>query len=136
MYLGLVDKYGQIVASDDESKIDVMIDAYASQADGSKFPPFIEGSTQYSVQNGVVQVNDVAFAASPGYSYSLRFNSPDIKTGVVQASQEIPKILALNVSSQNKSLPSQRNISLISNLTNLDLAVTINITLRECKAGE
>ena len=54
MYLGLVDKYGQIVASDDESKIDVMIDAYASQADGSRFPPFIEGSTQYSVQNGVV----------------------------------------------------------------------------------
>jgi hypothetical protein len=49
MYLGLVDKYGQIVASDDDSKIDVMIDAYASQADGSKFPPFIEGSTQYSV---------------------------------------------------------------------------------------
>lgn len=29
MYLGLVDKYGQIVASDDESKIDVMIDAFA-----------------------------------------------------------------------------------------------------------
>ena len=31
MYLGLVDKYGQIVSSDDESKIEVMIDAFASE---------------------------------------------------------------------------------------------------------
>jgi hypothetical protein len=45
MYLGLVDKYGQIVSSDDESKIEVMIDAFASEADSSKFPPFIEGLT-------------------------------------------------------------------------------------------
>ena len=45
MYLGLVDKYGQIVSSDDESKIEVMIDAFASEEDSSKFPPFIEGTT-------------------------------------------------------------------------------------------
>ena len=49
MYLGLVDKYGQIVSSDDESKIDVLIDAFAKQTDNTKFPPFIEGSTQYLV---------------------------------------------------------------------------------------
>jgi hypothetical protein len=29
MHLAIVDKYGQIVASDDESKINVMIDAFA-----------------------------------------------------------------------------------------------------------
>ena len=45
MYLGVVDKYGQIVSSDDESKIEVMIDAIASEEDNSKFPPFIEGTT-------------------------------------------------------------------------------------------
>ncbi len=46
MYIGLLDKYGQIVASDDESKINVMIDAFAANAlDASQFPPFIEGST-------------------------------------------------------------------------------------------
>ena len=46
MYLALVDKYGQIVTSDDESEINVMIDAFAAnQNDAIKFPPFIEGTT-------------------------------------------------------------------------------------------
>ena len=47
MYLALVDKYGQIVSSDDDSKISVMINALAaSNSDqSSKFPPFIEGNT-------------------------------------------------------------------------------------------
>jgi hypothetical protein len=30
MFLGMLDKYGQIVSSDDDSKINVMIDAFAS----------------------------------------------------------------------------------------------------------
>lgn len=81
MYLALVDKYGQIVTSDDNSKINVMIDAKKSSNDsieGDKFPPFIEGTSQYEVQNGVVKVSDVAFAATPGYNYSLRFGSTAI----------------------------------------------------------
>ncbi len=46
MYIGLLDKYGQIVASDDNSKIDIMIDAFSSNtAESSEFPPFIEGIT-------------------------------------------------------------------------------------------
>jgi hypothetical protein len=46
MYLALVDKYGQIVSSDDDSEINVMIDAFASNnSKSSDFPPFIEGTT-------------------------------------------------------------------------------------------
>jgi len=52
MYLALVDKYGQIVSSDDDSKIQVMIDAIAAkqaningEEEANKFPPFIEGNT-------------------------------------------------------------------------------------------
>jgi len=46
MYIALVDKYGQIVSSDDESNINVMIDAFAAEKGSSlNFPPFIEGTT-------------------------------------------------------------------------------------------
>ena len=75
MYLALVDKYGQIVSSDDSSSIQVMINAYSNlnndSSEASKFPPFIEGTTDFQVKAGVVKVSDVAFAATPGYNYSL-----------------------------------------------------------------
>lgn len=50
MYLALVDKYGQIVSSDDSSSISVMIAGYstANSSSGS-FPPFIQGTTQFTV---------------------------------------------------------------------------------------
>jgi hypothetical protein len=51
-------------------------------------------------------VNDVAFAASPGYSYSLRFKSPDLKPDIVKAQKEIPKILESNKSQLNLLMPS------------------------------
>ncbi len=55
MYLAILDKYGQIVSSDDYSRISVMIDAFASNfEDQTKFPPFVEGRTQYDVHSGVV----------------------------------------------------------------------------------
>ena len=81
MYLALVDKYGQIVASDDASSINVMINGVLnsqSNASGSTFPPFIDGSTQFQVQGGVAKISDVSFAATPGYNYSLSFASTAI----------------------------------------------------------
>ena len=51
-------------------------------------------------------MNDVAFAASPGYSYSLRFKSPDLKPDIVKVQKEIPKILESNKSQLNLLMPS------------------------------
>jgi hypothetical protein len=87
MYLALVDKYGQIVSDDDNSQISVMIDARSSNSSDSSFPPFIEGTTQFSVSSGVVKVNDIAFAATPGFNYSLKFDSAAINPEKVAAAK-------------------------------------------------
>jgi hypothetical protein len=75
-----------------------MIDAFASQnndtTEASKFPPFIEGTTDFKVQAGVVKVSNVAFAATPGYNYSLRFGSQAINPQKVAASAVMSSALS------------------------------------------
>ncbi len=80
----MVDKYGQIVASDDESSITISIDTTSiSNTSSTQFPPFIEGQTTFKLTGGVVEVDDIAFAATPGQNYSLKFGSTGIDTSKV-----------------------------------------------------
>ena len=51
-------------------------------------------------------MKDVAFAASPGYNYSLRFKSPDLKQDIVRAQKENSNILGTNKSQLNLLMPS------------------------------
>ena len=114
VYLAMVDKYGQMVASDDDSKITIGIDQILSTNDSSalKFPPFIEGSTQYTVSGGVVKVSNIDFAATPGYNYSLKFNSDGVDKSKVA------------------------NKEYLNTIQSTDIAVKVNISLRECEIGE
>ena len=125
MFLALVDKYGQVVSSDDESVIDVMLDAFAAnQNEAMKFPPFIEGTTQYQVQAGVIKVSEIGFTATPGYNYSLRFGSQAINKDKVSASSSVLQNITF------------KNFSMMTNLTEVDLQVKVNISLRDCEIGE
>ena len=139
MHLALVDKYGQVVSSDDESVIDVMLDAFAAnQNEAMKFPPFIEGTTQYQVQAGVIKVSEIGFTATPGYNYSLRFGSQAINKDKVSASPS--ELLSISIKNFTKAdqifIPSNRNFSMMTNLTEVDLQVKVNISLRDCEIGE
>jgi len=96
------------VASDDSSDIGVVINS----GNGS-FPPFIQGTTQYAVKAGVVQVNDVAFAATPGSNYSLAFTSNAINAQRIAAADSGG---VFNLSSSNTSI-STVTVVPISNLS-------------------
>eukprot|EP00347_Sterkiella_histriomuscorum_P019434 403341642 len=112
-YLALVDKYGQILGSNSNSKIQVFVNAtYNSNPKANVYPPVIEGQNQFSSTFGVFVIEDLIFDASPGYQYSI----------VIQSD-------AIDVTKQaNKDYMKKLNSSTL----NLDLI----ITLRECQIGE
>ena len=74
MYLSLVDKYGQIVSTDSSSKLRVGVNPIQSTSIvNANFPPILEGSSQFIVEGGVVKVNKIQFATTPGFQYGLVF---------------------------------------------------------------
>jgi len=80
MYLALVDKYGQIVGSDSESKVTVIVDTAYSDDDpeANVYKPIIEGTSQFFAEAGVYNISDIIFSATPGSSYRVLFQTDGI----------------------------------------------------------
>ncbi len=68
------------------------------------------------MQNGVVQVKDIAFAASPGYNYSLRLTSPNVKPDISNNSTNDKMVNQNNIKSALKSNLTQK----LLNITEID----------------
>eukprot|EP00347_Sterkiella_histriomuscorum_P012942 403366626 len=112
-YMALVDKYGQILGSNSNSKIQVFVNAtYNSNPKANVYPPVIEGQNQFTSSFGVFVIEDLIFDASPGYSYSV----------VVQSD-------AIDVTKQS-------NKEYMKNLNRASLNLDLLISLRECQIGE
>ncbi|CDW84036.1 UNKNOWN [Stylonychia lemnae] len=68
-YLALMDKYNQIVTADSTNKIRLVINVTNTQ--NYRYPPIIEGDSTFYLSYGLVEIKDVAFAATPGANYSI-----------------------------------------------------------------
>eukprot|EP00347_Sterkiella_histriomuscorum_P001991 403369895 len=113
-YMGLVDKYGQIVGSDSSSKIRAIVDTDFTKNNNSanSYPPVIEGSTQFQVSFGVVSITGIQLTATPGYNFSLSFTTDGIDTS----------------KKSNKDYLSEQKRS--------DFDFRLYVGLRECAVGE
>ena len=107
-----VDQYDQIVGDDFTSKVRVQVDATYTANPKAKYSPILEGTSQFTSIAGVVQVSDVSFAASPGYTYRVSFSTDGIEQTKVS-----------NVAYKAKM-----------NITDIDFKMTI--ALRNCSVGE
>ena len=110
VYLALADKYGQVVGNNNEAKVSVRIDAtFVSGENGDQlYAPILEGSTVFDSKGGAFLVNGITFAASPGYTYKLVFETDAI----------------------NPLLPS--NQEYLSKLGGKSVNFPITVNLREC----
>lgn len=70
MYIALSDPYGQIVGTDNTSKLIVSIESSYIQG---LFSPILGGTNQFYSTNGVFVVDGISFTGSPGYKYNLIF---------------------------------------------------------------
>ncbi|CDW87056.1 UNKNOWN [Stylonychia lemnae] len=114
MYVALVDQYGQIIGTDQESKIRVNIDSQKIlDQNALTYPPIIEGKSQFFVLAGVVQIQDIQFTGTPGQQYGLVFTTDGI---------DIKK-------KSNKDY-------LAKQATSTDIDFKVDVKLRECKVGE
>ncbi len=74
----MVDMYDQIVGTNSDSKITVVMDnEYKSRSDGS-YAPVIEGTSQFFSTNGTYNVSGVSFKGTPGEEYLLRLQTDSI----------------------------------------------------------
>jgi hypothetical protein len=68
----------------------------------------------------------------------LRFGSQAINKDKVSASPS--ELLSISIKNFTKAdqifIPSNRNFSMMTNLTEVDLQVKVNISLRDCEIGE
>eukprot|EP00347_Sterkiella_histriomuscorum_P008702 403344080 len=113
MYLSLVDKYGQIVSTDSLSKVRVNINPiYTSNSKATTYPPVIEGSTQFLVLGGVVQVNQIQFTGTPGQEYGLVFTTDGI------------------------DVKKKSNNEYLDSLKQSDIDFKMDVQLRDCDIGE
>ena len=110
IYLALVDKYGQIVGSDSESRLTVINDPQYNEH--SQYNVLLEGTIQYTALYGMFMINDLNFTSEPGTNNRIKFSTNGI---------DITK-------------PSINNYIKQNGIT--DIEFNLNIELRECIAGE
>eukprot|EP00347_Sterkiella_histriomuscorum_P017868 403347667 len=80
-YMALIDKYGQIVGSNFDSKVFALVNTTFNENPlANAYPPVSEGTNQYTIQGGVFVINQVIFDGTPGYEYSLILQSDAIDT--------------------------------------------------------
>ena len=76
--MAIVDKYGEIVSTDDSSTITIVIDANFNT--NVSYSAAFEGNAIYKPQNGMFHIEDVQFKAEPGTSHRLLFTTSGIDT--------------------------------------------------------
>ncbi|CDW78175.1 UNKNOWN [Stylonychia lemnae] len=92
IYMGLIDKYGQIVGSDFTSKVRISIQTNNLDEKASKYPPILEGSSDFQTYGGIAVVKDVIVAGSPGCLYHVSFTTDGIDLSK-QSNQEAMELL-------------------------------------------
>ncbi|CDW87963.1 UNKNOWN [Stylonychia lemnae] len=112
LYATLLDKYGQIVGSDFSSKVRLQVNITNLDSNASKYPPILEGSSDFVAQGGVAVIQGVSLTGSPGSSYKVIITTDGIDT--------------------NK----QANKNASQSATSDDPNFQIQIKLRECEIGE
>ncbi|CDW88757.1 UNKNOWN [Stylonychia lemnae] len=110
IYLALTDQYRQIVTADSTNKIRLVINV--TNTLNHKYPPIIEGDSTFYLSYGLTEIKDVAFAGTPGESYSISF-----------LTEAIDKTKKANIQYMNAN-----------GMDQIDFKVDIN--LRECEIGE
>lgn len=61
IYFALLDKYGNIVSIDTDSKLYLSV----VQNSSNKFPSTFETSTTFTVKNGAFELKDIVFVSTP-----------------------------------------------------------------------
>lgn len=125
LFVALVDKYGQIVNSDNESLVRVNID----QSKKGKSKVFIDGETELSVMNGIAVVEDISVLGQPGMDYDLKISSPQVsqksvnvnikmkRCDEVDESDEFYGLCSMNVFTNSSRVP-VNNEKIIENIKN------------------
>eukprot|EP00347_Sterkiella_histriomuscorum_P023840 403333206 len=115
-YMGLVDKYGQIVKTDSSSKIQVRIDSeYNIKEIGSlKYPPIITGTSQFLSQNGTFEIVNLQFTGTPGQNYKIQ-----LFTDGIDMTKPSNKLYLQQLQTQSN-----------------DITFDLKMELRECQIGE
>eukprot|EP00347_Sterkiella_histriomuscorum_P002765 403366887 len=75
--MALVDKYGQVVSTDSDSKLTITVEQISSKVTGKYFPIF-EGTSMFFAQNGIFTIQGLQFTASPGFKYRVAFSTEAI----------------------------------------------------------
>ncbi|CDW72107.1 UNKNOWN [Stylonychia lemnae] len=116
IYVALVDKYGQIIGIDQESKVRVNIDSFIEVSkEAQAYPPIIEGQSQFAVLGGVVYIQNIQFTGTPGYQYSLTLTTDGIDL---------------------KKKSNKEYLSKSQNNSSSDIDFKVQVQLRECEIGE
>eukprot|EP00347_Sterkiella_histriomuscorum_P022266 403331092 len=82
LYFTLIDKYGQIMYSDESSKLFVGVKSdltFEQLKQTGYFQPTIESNTQFSIEHGIFTVQDLILTGLPSHSYYLDFSTDGIK---------------------------------------------------------
>ncbi|CDW85128.1 UNKNOWN [Stylonychia lemnae] len=119
MYLALADKYGQIVGTQNDQKLQISIigrKLNATSQTQDMYSPVITGKTTFYSENGVYKLEGVQFTGSPGYSYELSF----LSDGIDKNKPNNKDTQKLNDSSQQQ----------------IQNDFLVEIKLRECSIGE
>lgn len=79
MYVGIADKYGQVVGISKNEKLRVSIDeSYKSNSNATTYSPSVSGTTEYYSDKGVYIIDGIKFTGTPGANYKLKFFSDAI----------------------------------------------------------
>ncbi|CDW77647.1 UNKNOWN [Stylonychia lemnae] len=114
MYLALIDKYGQIVTTNSNSKITVSVCAISkNNLISTKYQPIIEGQIIFYSETEVFTVTGLQFTGQPGLSYQIVFYTDGI----------------------DNSKPANRQYLQQSNNEEKQ-SFNLNVELRECQIGE
>ena len=68
MYIGLVDKYGQIVGVSENEKLTISI---GEETEISKYKPVLGGKSEYYSSYGIFVIDNVEFTGTPGQKYQV-----------------------------------------------------------------
>ena len=71
LYLGVIDKYGQIVGSDSSKVLIYVNSSFNQETEANEYPPVIEGNNQFYTSAGVVKIANINFDGTPGFDYQL-----------------------------------------------------------------
>lgn len=78
IYVGVTDKYGQVVGTATNTKLTISVDPSTVNATAQKYSPDLAGTTDYYSTMGVYTVNNLQFTGTPGADYKLKFDSDAI----------------------------------------------------------